>query len=327
MMHRRAVLSGLGAAAGGLALPAGAQGAWPSQPIRIVNGLAPGGATDIIMRTMAEDLRSILGQAIVIENKAGANGQIAMEDVIRAKPDGYTLMVVASTVASSAVIRRDKIGFDMDQKLTIVSPIGDGPPTLLCAVKELPVNNIKELVEYGKANPGKLRYASPGAQTGPHLDMYYFGKRAGIQMVHLPQKGGGGIVSALSNRDANVALINTAAIATQVKSGDVKPLATLAQKRLSIYPDVPTLAEFGYGDVGTGLWHAVYAPADVPGEIQDKIFAAIQQAMKGERMIELYKKSEADPVPLKNRAESAAWLKTNMERFIKLINEVGAEAK
>ena len=250
-----------------------------------------------------------------------------MRTAAQSKPDGYTLFIGASTVASSAIIRRDKLGFDMDEKLSIISPIGDGPPTLLVVVKELPVNSFKELVEYGKANPGKLRYASPGAQTGPHLDMYYLGKRTGMQMVHLPQKGGGGIVSALSNRDANVALINTAAIATQVKSGDVRALASLTPKRLNIYPNVPTLAELGVGDVGTGLWHALYAPTATPAEIQDKLFDAIQTAMKSERMADLYRRSEAESVPLSSRAESKIWLKTNMERFIKLIKEVGAEAK
>ena len=326
-MDRRTVLGGLAASAAAAAAPASAQGTWPNQPIRVLNGLAPGGATDIIMRTMAEDLRTILGQAIVIENKAGANGQIALEEMIRVKPDGYTLFVAASTVVSSAILRRDKLGFDLDEKLSIISPIGDGPPTLLCVVKDLPITNFKELIEYGKANPGKLRYASPGTQTAPHLDMYYFGKRTSMQMVHIPQKGGGGIVSALSNRDANLALINTAAIATQVKSGDVRPIATLTQKRLSIYPDVPTLAEHGFGDVGSGLWHVLYAPIGTPPEIMDKVFDAAQKAMKGERMADLYKRTETDPVFLKSRSESATWLKANIERFAKVMREVGAEAK
>jgi tripartite-type tricarboxylate transporter receptor subunit TctC len=326
-MRRRTVLLGLAATAAAGAAPALAQSGWPAGPIRVLNGLAPGGATDIIMRTIAEDLRVILGQAVVIENKAGANGQIAMEEVIRAKPDGYTLFVGASTVASSAALRREKLGYDMDEKLSILSPIADGPPTLMCVTKEIPVTNFKELIEFGKANPGKLRYASSGAQTGPHLDMFYFGKKTGLQMVHLPQKGGGGIITALSNKDANIALINTAAIATQLKNGDVRAIATLTPKRLGILPDVPTLAELGHPDVGSGLWHVLYAPADTPAEIQDKLFDAIQKAMKSERMADLYKRTEAEPVPLKTRAESKAWLKANMERFHKLIAEVGAEAR
>lgn len=326
-MDRRTVLGGMAAGAASLAAPAWAQSGYPSQPIRIVNGFAAGGATDIIMRTMGEDLRQILGTSIVIENKAGANGQIAMEEVARAKPDGYTLLVNNSSGASSNIIRKDKLSFDPEKVFTIISPIGDGPPTLMVVVKDLPVNNFKELIEYGKANPGKLRYASPGAQTGPHLDMFFFGKRSQMNMVHLPQKGGGGIVSALSNRDANIALINTAAIATQVKSGDVKVIASLTPKRLGIYPDVPTLAEYGYGDVGTGLWHYIAAPAETPAPILDTLFNAIQKAMQSERMVDLYKRTETDAVPLKNRAESATWYKTNFERFVKLINDVGAEAK
>lgn len=326
-MDRRSVLYGLSASAAAWAAPVYAQSAYPSQPIRIVNGFPAGGATDIIMRTMAEDLRTILGQAVVIENKGGANGQIAMEEVARARPDGYTLFLSNSSGASSNIIRKDKLSFDPDKMFTVISPIGDGPPTLLCVVKDLPVKDFKELLEYGRANPGKLRYASPGAQTGPHLDMFYMGKRTNMQMVHLPQKGGGGIVTALSNRDANLALINTAAIATQVKNGDVRPIATLSRKRLAIYPDLPTLAELGYDDVGSGLWHVLWAPAEVPPEILDKLFNAVQEAMKSERMKDLYKRTETDPVLLKSRAESATWFNTNIERFVKLINAVGAEAK
>ncbi len=326
-MDRRTVLAGIGASAGGLAAPAWAQVAYPNQPIRIVNGFAAGGATDIIMRTLGEDLRQIIGQSVVIENKPGANGQIALEEVARAKPDGYTLLLGNSSGASSNIIRKDKITIDPDKAYTIITPLAEGPPTLLCAVKELPVNNFTELVAYGKANPGKLRYASPGAQTGPHLDMFMLGKRTQVNMVHLPQKGGGGIVTALSNRDANIALINTAAIASQIKAGDVKVLATTWPKRLGIYPDVPTLAELGYPDVGNGLWHALYAPAGTPPEILDKLFDAIQKSMKAERATDLWKKTETTPTFMKNRAESAVWLKANMERFIKLIDEIGAEAK
>jgi tripartite-type tricarboxylate transporter receptor subunit TctC len=325
-MDRRTVLGGMAAGAATLATPVWAQ-AYPSQPVRIVNGFPPGGATDIILRTMAEDLRTILGQAVVVENKGGANGQIAMEEVARAKPDGYTLLVSNSSGASSNIIRKDKLNFDPDKTFTIISPIGDGPPTLLCVVKELPVKDFKELVEYGRANPGKLRYASPGAQTGPHLDMFFLGKRTNMQMIHIPQKGGGGIVTALSNRDANLALINTAAIATQVKNGDVRPLATLSRTRLSIYPDVPTLAELGYPDVGNGLWHFMAAHADTPKDILDQLFAAVQKSMTTDRMKELYKRTETDAVPLKDRAASAEWYNKNLERFAKLIAEIGAEVR
>jgi tripartite-type tricarboxylate transporter receptor subunit TctC len=307
--------------------PAWAQGAFPSQPIRIVNGFPPGGATDIIMRTLGEDLRAIIGQSVVIENKAGANGQIALEEVARAKPDGYTILLGNSSGASSNVIRKDKLTIDPDKAMTIITPLAEGPPTLLVIVKDLPVKDFKELVAYGKANPGKLRYATPGAQTGPHLDMFNLSKKTSIGAVHIPQKGGGGIVTALSNRDANMAFINTAAIATQVKAGDVKVVATTTNKRLGIYPDVPTLTELGYPDVGNGLWHALYAPTGTPPDVLDKIFDAVQKSMKTDRAKDLWQRTETTPTFMKDRTESAVWLKQNMERFIKLVAELGAEAK
>ncbi len=300
-----------------------AQSTFPSQPIRILNGFAAGGSTDIIQRTVAEEMRNILGQAVVSENKPGANGIIAMEEVARAKPDGYTILIGNSSGATANILQRDKISFDPDKKFVILAALAEGPPATFAARKDLPANTIAELVAYDKANPGKLRYASPGTQTSPHLDFVNLARRTGFDFVHLPQKGAGGIVPALLNGDAQVALVNIASISGQVKSGDVKLLAIMHPQKLRDYPDVPTFADLGFGDIGTVLWHAMYAPSDIPADILDKLADAIQKGMQGPKMQALYQNAEMIRPPMKTRAEADVWLKQGMDRLKKLIAEVG----
>jgi tripartite-type tricarboxylate transporter receptor subunit TctC len=237
-----------------------AQDKFPSQPIRIINAFAAGGATDITLRTAAEELRDILGVNVVVENKPGANGIIAMEDVARRTADGYTLLGGPSSMTSALLTMKDKLSFKFDESFTMISPVGEGPPSMILVRKELGIKDWKSLVAYSKANPGKIRYASPGALTGPHMDMILVADRAKVDWVHLPQRGGGGILKALTNGDANIALLNVAVAAPLLKSGEVFPVVSTFDKRLKNYPDVPTRHEVGINDVGNTQGHAVWAP-------------------------------------------------------------------
>jgi tripartite-type tricarboxylate transporter receptor subunit TctC len=298
-----------------------AQDKWPSQPIRIVNAFAAGGATDITLRTAAEELRDILGVNVIVENKPGANGIIAMEEVSRKPADGYTLLGGPSSMSSGLLTMKQKLSFKFDDKFTIVSPVGEGPPSMILVRKELGIKDWKSLVAYSKANPGKLRYASPGALTGPHLDMMILAHRLGVDWVHLPQKGGGGILKALSNADANMGLLNIAVALPLIKSGDVVPVVTSAKKRIGGYPDVPTLEEVGIKNVGNTLWHAIWAPAGTSPEVMNKLFEAVQKSMKGQRMKALFEKSEMWGPELKSVNESKAWFENAMKAFIEAADE------
>lgn len=300
-----------------------AQSTFPSQPVRIINGFAAGGSTDLVQRTLAEELKGVLNQAVVSENKPGANGIIAMEEVARSKPDGYTLFIGNSSGATALIQQRDKLSFDPEQKFTILAALAEGPPATLSVRKDVPANTLAELVAYAKANPGKLRYASPGTQTSPHLDFVNLARRTGFEFIHLPQKGAGGIVPALVNGDAQIAVVNIASIQGQVKSGDVKLIALLHPKRLRDFPDVPTVGELGHPDVGTVLWHAMYVHADTPADIQQKLSDAIKKGMKGEKMQALYKNAEMIEPSHKTLADDATWLKAEMSKLRKLIAEIG----
>ena len=303
------------------AAPTLAQDKWPSQPIRIVNAFAAGGATDITLRTAAEELRDILGVNVIVENKPGANGIIAMEEVSRKAPDGYTLLGGPSSMSSGLLTMKQKLSFEFDDKFTIVSPVGEGPPSMILVRKELGIKDWNAFVAYSKVNPGKLRYASPGALTGPHIDMMLLENRLGVQWTHLPQRGGGGILKALSNADANIGLLNVAVATPLLKSGEVSGVVTTAKKRIQNYPDVPTLEEVGVKDVGNTLWHAIWAPAGTPPDVMKKLFDAVQKAMKGERMKALFEKSEMWGPEPKSLEESKAWFNEAMKGFIKAAEE------
>lgn len=306
------------AASAGTAL---AQDKWPSQPIRIVNAFAAGGATDITLRTAAEELREILGVNVIVENKPGANGIIAMEEVSRKPADGYTLLGAPSSMSSGLLTMKQKLSFEFDDKFTMISPVGEGPPSMILVRKELSIKDWNAFVAYSKANPGKLRYASPGALTGPHIDMMILANRLGVDWVHLPQRGGGGILKALSNADANIGNLNVAVAAPLLSSGDVFPVVTSSKKRLKNYPDVPTLEEVGIKDVGNTLWHAIWAPAGTPPEVMKKLFDAVQKSMKGERMKALFAKAEMWGPELNSVDESKAWFNNAMKGFVKAAEE------
>ena len=298
-----------------------AQDKWPSQPIRIINAFAAGGATDITLRTAAEELRDILGVNVIVENKPGAGGIIAIEDVARKPADGYTLLGGPSSMSSGLLTMKQKLSFNFDDKLTIISPVGEGPPSMILVRKELDIKDWKSFVAYSKANPGKIRYASPGALTGPHLDMMLVAHRLGVDWTHMPQKGGGGILKALSNADANTGLLNIAVASPLLKNGEVVGVVTTAKQRIKAYPDVPTLADVGIKGVGNTLFHAIWAPAGTPPAIMKALFEAIQKAMLGERMQALFAKAEMWGPQLKSVDESKAWFNEAMKDFIATADE------
>ena len=303
--------------------PATAQSNYPSQPIRILNPFPPGGGTDLVVRVVAEEMRAVLNQAVIVENKSGANTVIALEEVHKAKPDGYTLFVSNSTGTSALLLMRDKLSFDPDKEMVMVAPLADGPPSMYVANKTAPFSTFQEFVAYAKANPGKVRFASPGTNSAPHLDVVLLSRKLGIELVHIPQKGAGPMVAAVSNGDAHFGSINVGSAGAMLKSGEFKALSLSFPHRLASYPDVPTLAELGHGEHGTVLWHAIWVKVGTPPEIMDKLFEASQKALKSPKVLELYAKSDIIAADIKSRADVAAWERPRIERLRKQAVEAG----
>ena len=226
-----------------------------------------GSATDIVIRIVGEQMRHELGQQIVVENKPGAFGILAIEEMVRARPDGYTLQVGnPGTNMLTPVIYKDKFKIDYDKEVVMVTRLGEVPLVLCATNKDFAPKTYAEFIALAKANPGKVRYASVGVGSNNHYDTEAFAQWAGIKLVHIPNKGGGAaITNDVVSGDAHVALINAASSAGVVKGGLLKVLAVMAEERLPEYPDAPTLKELGYSSRQGPVVGALRARQDAAG--------------------------------------------------------------
>jgi tripartite-type tricarboxylate transporter receptor subunit TctC len=260
-----------------LAVPlARAQEAYPSKPVKIVVPYAPGGATDIIARIVAAKLTESLGQSFLVENRTGANGNIALEAVAKAPPDGYTLLVGnVSTNAINETIYASQLTIRPSRDLAAITKLVE-IPHIVVANAAFPANSIAELIALAKKEPGKINFASVGIGSYPHLDMERFMKAAGIELTHVPYRGGAGqAIPAMIGGEVQVAFFNMASLLPHIKSGRLKALAAVPSSRLAELPNVPTLAEQGFPGIGTNAWQGLFAPAATPKPVIDKLFAAV----------------------------------------------------
>ena len=271
-MVRRALLCMLLSAA----LPGAAQDAYPSKLVKIVVPYAPGGATDIIARIVALRLTESLGQSFVVENRPGASGNLALESVAKAPADGYTLLVGnVSTNTINENTFADKLTIKPTRDLVGIAKLVE-IPHILAASATFPVNSIQELIAAARKDPAKINYASAGLGSYPHLDMEKFQKAAGIQLTHVPYKGGAGqMIPSLISGETQVSFINLSSTLGHVRAGKIRPLATAAPARLPELPDVPTLAELGYPGIGTNAWQGMFAPAATPRPVIDKLYQSV----------------------------------------------------
>jgi tripartite-type tricarboxylate transporter receptor subunit TctC len=305
---------------------AGAQEKYPSKPVRVVVPFGPGSATDIVMRIVGEQMRPILGQPVVVENKPGAFGIIAIEEMARARPDGYTLQIGnPGTNALAPIVYRKKFKIDYEKEVVMVTRLSEVPLVLAATTRDFPPRTYAEFIAYAKANPGKVRYASVGTGSNNHYDTEAFAQWAGIELVHLPNKGGGAaITNDLVTGDAHVALVNAASSIGVIKAGQVRPLAIMSDRRLPEYPDVPTLVELGYTNA-KGLWSALYAPAATPHDILEAVRAAAEQALKSEPVTAAFQKQLIKPTPSASLADAQAFNRSEMAYWKKVTEQVKVE--
>jgi len=311
-------------AAAGLALAlaqAAAQDKFPSKPVKILVPYAPGGATDIVARIVAEPMRQSLGQSFVVENKPGAFGILAIEEMARARPDGYTIQVGnVSTNAITPVIFASKFKVNYERDVVPVTNLIDVPAFLVVTTTNFAVKDVKELVDYAKKNPSKLRYGTVGAGSYPHFDMAYFAKRAGdLDMIAIHNKAGAaGVINDMITGDTQVSFLNVASTAAQVRAGKLKPIAVVNRERLAAYPDVPTMAEVGFADVGTVAWNAMFAPAGTPRPVLETLHKAAIEALQAPAAKEALTKQNFNIVPSKSVDEAKTWLASEIATWQKI---------
>jgi tripartite-type tricarboxylate transporter receptor subunit TctC len=261
-----------------LCATAHAQTAWPAKPVTLVVPFAAGGGTDIGARILAQRLTQTWGQAVVIDNKGGAGGNVGLEAVSRARPDGYTLLIGNVGTQSINPTLYKKLNYNPD---TSFVPIGQFAelPFVLAVTPSLPVKNVKELVAMGKAQPEKLTYASSGNGGSPHLSAETFKIATGTQILHVPYKGGGAAMTDLMAGNVDMIFASVLETSGFIKAGKLKALAITSKSRVSAMPDVPTLHESGVSGAESGSWIGLLAPAGTPREIVDKISDGLRQAL------------------------------------------------
>ena len=272
-------------AAGAAALPAVARIAWaqtyPSRPVRIVVGLAPGGANDIIARLMGQWLSERLGQPFIIENRPGAATNIATEAVVRAPADGYTLLLVSGAHTVNATLY-DKLSFNFIRDIAPVAGIVR-LPNLMLVNPSVTAKTVPEFIAYAKANPGKINMASPGIGTQPHLAGELFNIMAGLNLVHVPYRGGAPALTDLISGQVQVMFLSPAASIEYIRSGRLRALAVTAETRWEGLPDLPTVVEFVPGYESSN-WFGVGAPKATPAEIVDQLNKEINAALADPKM-------------------------------------------
>jgi tripartite-type tricarboxylate transporter receptor subunit TctC len=318
------MLVGLGL---GLA-PAAPQDKYPSRPIKILVPYAPGGATDIVARVLGDRLRDSIGASVVVENKPGAYGILALESMARSTPDGYTLMLGnVTTNAITPILYRDKLHIDYERDVVPVLRLVDIPEFLLVATKNFSPKTVAEFVDYAKKNPGKVNYGSVGVGSYPDYDMALFAKRAGdLKMQGIPNKAGAsGVLTDMLSGSTQGAFINVASSAGLVASGQLRPLALVNRARLPQYPEVPTMQEVGFDGVGTLAWQALFAPAGTPKDVLETLRKAMTEAMASPAVIATFGKQNFNRVPTASLDDAKTWLAGEMARWKKITDEVPIE--
>jgi len=298
--------------------------AYPTKPVHMIIPFAPGGASDFVGRIMQPKLAELLGQPIIVENKPGAAGSIGAEVAAKSAPDGYTIFLgnVGSVSINPGVY--PKLGINPVKDFIAVTQVVD-VPSILIVHPSLPVNNVRELVAYAKANQGKLNFASPGSGSLDRLEMELFRKLNGLDMVHVPYKGGAGPATAgLMGGETNLMFATAASAIPGVKSGRLKPLAVTSTKRIDTLPDVPTVAEAGYPDLKAGSWQGLFVPSGTPREVVERLFAVGTQVVKEPEVIARLKNGGAEAVTSASPAEFQKFVAAETERWAKIAKEAGA---
>jgi tripartite-type tricarboxylate transporter receptor subunit TctC len=307
-----------------------AQDKYPSKPVKIIVPYVPGGATDIVARVLADQLSKSLGQSVYVENKPGAFGIIAIEDMVRAGADGYTLMIGnVSTNAITPVIYASKFKIDYAKDVVPITDVVDIPAFLLATTRNFDVKSIPELIDEAKKNPGQVRYGTVGPGSYPHYDMAYFAKRAGgLDMIAIPNKAGAtGVINDMLNGSTQIAFLNVASTTPQIRAGALRPLALVDHARLPDFPDLPTMQELGFAGVGTIAWQALFAPAGTPKAVLQTIFNATVAAMKAPAVMDAFARQTFNIVPNASLDDSRTWLAGQIDTWRKITGEVKIETE
>ena len=322
---RRLALATLATAAAAALLPLAANAqAYPTKPITIIVPFSAGGTTDILARVVAQALTSELGQSVVVDNRAGAGGNIGGALAARAPADGYTLfMGTVGTHAINAALYK-KMPFDPIKDFAPLSRVAN-VPNLLVANPNQPFRTVKELIAYAKAHPGEVNFGSSGSGSSIHLSGELFKTMAKVDMVHVPYKGSAPAVTDLLGNQIAIMFDNMPSAITQVRAGKLRPLAVTTAKRSPELPDVPTIAEAGVPGFEATSWFGMFAVAGTPKPVLDKINAALVKAL-AQPAVRAKIKEQGGEVVSETPEQFATFIKAESTKWGKVVKESGASA-
>ncbi|RZS81312.1 Bug family tripartite tricarboxylate transporter substrate binding protein [Pigmentiphaga kullae] len=296
--------------------------AFPSRPIRLLVGFAPGGGTDVVARVIAPRLSEILGQSVVVENKPGASGIVAGGMVAKAPPDGYTLMMGVVSVNTILPHLFNNIPYDTATDFAPVT-LTASVPHFIAVHPSVPVHSVAELIAYAKAHPGQLSFPSAGSGTTPHIAGEMFKSMAGVQLLHVPYKSTGQSMPDLLAGRLQVGFDTYPTTAPYVKTGKLRALAVTGARRLAEFPDLPTVAESGLPDYRFATWYGVFAPRGTPAAIVNRLHDGIAKAMAAPDVREQLLKMGVDGTETRTPEEFASLVRADAERFGKLVKAAG----
>ena len=297
--------------------------AWPVKPIRLVIGFAPGGAADYVARTIADPLGRALGQTLTVENRAGAGSSLAADFVAKAPADGYTLLIASPSSISVNPALNPKLGYSA-KDLVPVSRVTSSP--LVVAVHPgAGINSFQELIATAKAKPGFLNYTSSGNGSAPHLGAAHFSKVAGVEMVHIPYKGGAPAIQAVVAGDAQLTFGTPPSVLPMVQAGRLKALAVTSPNRSPLVPDVPGTVEAGLPGYSMSFWYGFFVPVGTPPEVIKKLFETTQQVMQRPEVKAALAREGTEVAMSKSPEDFATFLVEDNRFWARLVREAGVK--
>ena len=299
-----------------------AQSDYPTRPVKVIVPSPPGGGTDILARVLAQHFSKALGQPFVVENKPGAGNMIGIESVARAPADGYTLLVVASTLALNSVLYK-KVPYDPGRDFAPIT-LAATAPNVLVVNPGLPVKSLPEFIALAKAKPGALSYGTPGIGTSPHLSMELLKSMAGIDLQHVPYRGTAAAVTDVIGGQIAATFANALTAKPQVDSGRVRALAVSGPSRADAFPTVPPVAEAGVPGYEAMQWYGMAAPAGTPAPIIARLHTEAAKALHSDEMREKLALDGAQPVG-STPAEFAALIRRELDKWSRVVRAAGIE--
>lgn len=297
--------------------------AFPDRPIRLIVAQSPGGNADIIGRALAEGLSERLGQSVIVDNRGGASGIIAIELVVRAQPDGNTLLLVASSFGVNPALKR-KLPYDQQRDLAPVTLVATAP-NILVVGPALQVKSVDDLIQVAKSRPGQLTFGSSGNLGSPHLAGELFKLMTGVSMTHVPYKGAAASLTDLIAGRISMSFASLPSAIGHVRSGRIRALAVTSEKRFSLVPELPALAELGLPGFETSAWQGLLAPANTPRAIVNRINAESAAAIASPSMRTLLAANGAEGVG-NSPAAFATFVQNQISKWTKVVQAAGIQA-